>query len=248
MDPSNTPRHIFDHLSDMRKRIIIVIATFLISFIVCFLYVDFIYQFLTNRSGEKLTILGPTDVLTIYMKLSAWAAVAITITIAGFQMWGFVSPALTTRERQVTLMYIPALFLLFISGAMFAYFILFPMVYQFVLGLSNNNFQLLITASDYFSFMLAFCLPFSVLFELPLAVLFLSHLGIVNPHRLAKLRRPAYFLLSIISISVTPPDIISDILVIVPLIGLYELSIGISRMVYRKKLGKEQITLGRSNC
>ncbi|OAJ74400.1 preprotein translocase subunit TatC [Brevibacillus sp. SKDU10] len=228
----------------MRKRIIIVIATFLISFVVCFLYVDFIYQFLTNRSGEKLTILGPTDVLTIYMRLSAWAAVAITIPIAAFQIWGFVSPALTTRERQVTLMYIPALFLLFISGAMFAYFILFPMVYQFVLGLSNNNFQLFITASDYFSFMLAFCLPFSVLFELPLVVLFFSHLGIVNPHRLAKLRKPAYFLLSIISISVTPPDIISDILVIVPLIGLYELSIGISRIVYRRKLEREQTTLG----
>ncbi|MCR8986498.1 twin-arginine translocase subunit TatC [Brevibacillus laterosporus] len=244
MDPSNTPSHIFDHLSDMRKRIILVIATFLISFVVCFLYVDFIYQFLTNRSGEKLTILGPTDVLTIYMRLSAWAAVAITIPIAAFQIWGFVSPALTTRERQVTLMYIPALFLLFISGAMFAYFILFPMVYQFVLGLSNNNFQLLITASDYFSFMLAFCLPFSVLFELPLVVLFFSHLGIVNPHRLAKLRKPAYFLLSIISISVTPPDIISDILVIVPLIGLYELSIGISRIVYRKKLEREQTTQG----
>ncbi|WP_212932689.1 twin-arginine translocase subunit TatC [Brevibacillus halotolerans] len=244
MDPSNTPSHIFDHLSDMRKRIILVIATFLISFVVCFLYVDFIYQFLTNRSGEKLTILGPTDVLTIYMRLSAWAAVAITIPIAAFQLWGFVSPALTTRERQVTLMYIPALFLLFISGAMFAYFILFPMVYQFVLGLSNNNFQLLITASDYFSFMLAFCLPFSVLFELPLVVLFFSHLGIVNPHRLAKLRKPAYFLLSIISISVTPPDIISDILVIVPLIGLYELSIGISRIVYRKKLEREQTTQG----
>ncbi|AKF94827.1 preprotein translocase subunit TatC [Brevibacillus laterosporus] len=228
----------------MRKRIILVIATFLISFVVCFLYVDFIYQFLTNRSGEKLTILGPTDVLTIYMRLSAWAAVAITIPIAAFQIWGFVSPALTTRERQVTLMYIPALFLLFISGAMFAYFILFPMVYQFVLGLSNNNFQLLITASDYFSFMLAFCLPFSVLFELPLVVLFFSHLGIVNPHRLAKLRKPAYFLLSIISISVTPPDIISDILVIVPLIGLYELSIGISRIVYRKKLERAQTTQG----
>ncbi|AUM67249.1 twin-arginine translocase subunit TatC [Brevibacillus laterosporus] len=244
MDPSNTSSHIFDHLSDMRKRIIIVIATFLISFVICFLYVDFIYQFLTNRSGEKLTILGPTDVLTIYMRLSAWTAVAITIPFAAFQIWGFVSPALTTRERQVTLMYIPALFLLFISGAMFAYFILFPMVYQFVLGLSNNNFQLLITASDYFSFMLAFCLPFSVLFELPLVVLFLSHLGIVNPHRLAKLRKPAYFLLSIISISVTPPDIISDILVLVPLIGLYELSIGISRIVYRKKLEREQITPG----
>ncbi|QOS98983.1 twin-arginine translocase subunit TatC [Brevibacterium sp. JNUCC-42] len=244
MNPSNTPSNIIDHLSDMRKRIIIVIASFLLSFIVCFLYVDFIYQFLSNRSGEKLTILGPTDVLNIYMKLSAWAAVAITIPIAAFQIWKFVTPALTTRERQIALMYVPALFLLFIIGATFAYFVLFPMVYKFVLGLSNNNFQLMITASDYFSFMLAFCLPFSVLFELPLVVLFLSHLGIVNPHRLTKLRKPAYFVLSIISISVTPPDIISDILVIVPLIGLYELSIGISRMVYRKKIEREQITLG----
>ncbi|WP_232697682.1 twin-arginine translocase subunit TatC [Brevibacillus daliensis] len=233
--PTSDQTHIIGHLTDMRKRIIHVVIAFVLGFIVSFLFVDHIYLFLSSRAEEKLAILGPTDILSIYMKLASWSAIALTIPFAAHQIWCFVVPALTKRERQITLMYIPALFLLFISGALFAYFVLFPMVYKFVLGLSNNNFELLITAKDYFSFMLAFCFPFSFLFELPLVVLFLSHLGIVNPHRLAKWRKPAYFILSIISITLTPPDLVTDILVIVPLLGLYEVSVGISKMIYRKK-------------
>jgi sec-independent protein translocase protein TatC len=132
-------------------------------------------------------------------------------------------------------MYIPALFLLFLFGLSFAYFVLFPMMYHFVLGLSNGNFDLVITANDYFTFMLNLCLPFGLLFELPVVVLFLSHLGILNPHRLAKMRKPAYLVLSVISITITPPDFLSDVMVIVPLIVLYEISISISRLIHRKR-------------
>jgi sec-independent protein translocase protein TatC len=219
----------------MRKRLIIVLATLASSLVICFLFVDHIYQFLAARSGEKLAILGPTDILSIYLKLAGLGAIAVTIPVAAYQTWRFVEPALTEKERRVALMYIPALFLLFITGVGFSYMILFPMMYRFVLGLSNGNFELVITANDYFSFMINICLPFGLLFELPVIVLFLSHVGILNPHRLAKLRKPAYFLLSVISISITPPDLVSDVLVIVPLITLYEISIGISRYIHRKQ-------------
>lgn len=234
--------NVFDHLTDMRKRLIIVLATLAVSLTVCFLFVDHIYHFLAARSGEKLAILGPTDILSIYLKLSGLGAIAITVPVAAYQTWRFVEPALTEKERRVTLMYIPALFLLFILGIGFSYLILFPMMYQFVLGLSNGNFDLVITANDYFGFMINICLPFGLLFELPVVVLFLSHIGILNPHRLAKLRKPAYFLLSIVSIAITPPDLVSDVLVIVPLITLYEISIGISRLIHRKRVQEDAET------
>lgn len=227
--------NVLDHLSDMRKRLMIILATFVVSLVVCFLFVDPIYHALANRSGEMLAILGPTDILSIYMKLAGVGSIAVTIPVAAYQTWRFIEPALTERERKVTLLYIPALFILFVIGISFAYFVLFPMMYSFILGLSDGNFDLVITANDYFSFMLNICLPFGLLFELPVVVLFLSHLGILNPHRLAKMRKPAYFLLSIISITITPPDLVSDVLVIVPLIALYEISITISRIIHRKR-------------
>ncbi|QRG67868.1 twin-arginine translocase subunit TatC [Brevibacillus choshinensis] len=224
-----------EHLSDLRRRLLIVGVSLVLSVLICFLFVDHIYQLLASRSGEKLAILGPGDILSIYVKLSAVGGIAFTIPIAAYQAWRFVVPALQERERKVALMYIPALFLLFLLGLSFAYFVLFPMMYHFVLGLSNGNFDLVITANDYFTFMLNLCLPFGLLFELPVVVLFLSHLGILNPHRLAKMRKPAYLVLSIISITITPPDFLSDVMVIVPLIVLYEISISISRLIHRKR-------------
>jgi sec-independent protein translocase protein TatC len=234
--------NVLDHLSDMRKRLIIILATFVVSLVVCFLFVDHIYHALANRSGEMLAILGPTDILSIYMKLAGVGAIALTIPVAAYQTWRFIEPALTERERRVTLLYIPALFLLFLLGISFAYFVLFPMMYSFILGLSDGNFDLVITANDYFSFMLNICLPFGLLFELPVVVLFLSHLGILNPHRLSKVRKPAYFLLSVISITITPPDLVSDVLVIVPLIALYEISVTISRVIHRKRSSEAALT------
>ncbi|MGE5703936.1 MAG: twin-arginine translocase subunit TatC [Clostridia bacterium] len=234
------PTNVLDHLSDLRKRLITIASSFIISLILCFLFVDHIYHFLAGQSNERLAILGPTDILSIYMKLAAVGAVAFTIPIAAYQVWKFVEPALTERERSVTLMYIPALFFLFIVGLGFAYYVLFPMTYSFVLGLSNGQFDLVITANDYFTFMINLCLPFGLLFELPVIVLFLSQLGIVNPHRLAKLRKPAYFVLVLVAITITPPDFVSDVLVIVPLLTLYEISISISRFIYRKRKQAEE--------
>lgn len=137
--------------------------------------------------------------------------------------------------------FIPFFFLLFVSGLGFGYFVLFPMVLAFLTGLSNDQFSLMFTAEHYFRFMLNLCLPFGFLFEMPLVVLFLTRLGVLNPVRLAKARKLSYFALIVISVLITPPDFISDILVIVPLLLLYELSVTISRVVYKKRLGNESI-------
>ncbi|MBO8165513.1 MAG: twin-arginine translocase subunit TatC [Brevibacillus sp.] len=240
MDPQKM--NIVDHLSDLRKRLIIVIGFFFASLIVCFLFVDHIYHFLTSRSEEKLAILGPTDILSIYLKLAGIGAIAFTIPVAAYQTWRFVEPALTKQERRVSLMYVPALFVLFIAGLSFSYFVLFPMMYNFVLGLSNGNFELVITANDYFRFMINLSLPFGFLFELPVVVLFLSHIGLLNPYRLAKMRKPAYFLLCVVSITITPPDFVSDILVIIPLLLLYEGSVALSRLIHGKRLKRDYET------
>ena len=228
-----------DHLQELRQRIIKTALVFIGWFIFAFIFVEDIYNWLVKDLEHQLAVLGPTDILWVFMILAGVCALAGTIPVAAYQLWRFVSPALTKEERKVSFRFIPWLFLLFIAGISFGYFILFPIVLQFLLSLSGEHFATMFTADKYFRFMLNLTLPFGLLFEMPIVVMFLTRLGILNPIRLASARKVSYFVLVIISILITPPDIISDILVIIPLLVLYEISITLSKIVYRKKLVEE---------
>lgn len=236
-----TQMNYIEHLSELRKRIIVTLAAFLLSFIAAFIFVGDIYKLLVKDLDGKLAVLGPTEILWIYMMISGVAAIAVTIPVAAFQLWQFVKPALTNEERKVSLAFIPGLFFLFLLGISFGYFILFPIVLGFLTNLAGSQFETFFTAEKYFRFMLNLTLPFGCLFEMPAVVMFLTRLGIINPLRLVKARKIAYFLLIVVSILITPPDFISDVLVIVPLLLLYELSITLSKIVYRKRLAAEAV-------
>ncbi|WP_110926800.1 twin-arginine translocase subunit TatC [Bacillus massiliglaciei] len=237
--------HVADHLEELRRRIIMTLLSFAAFLIISFIFVQDLYQWLVADLDGKLAILGPGDILWVYMVIAAVCAIAATIPIAAYQTWRFVAPALKPEESKVTLRFIPGLFLLFIAGISFGYFVLFPMVLGFLTSLSDGQFEAMFTAEKYFRFMINLTLPFGFLFEMPLVVMFLTRLGILNPNRLAKARKFSYFGLIVLSVLITPPDLISDILVIVPLLVLYEVSVTLSRIVYRKKL-KLEAALGES--
>lgn len=228
--------HFVGHMEELRKRIIIVLVSFIIAVIGAFLYAPKLFDVLAKDAGGQLTVLGPTDLLWVYFVISGVFALGVTIPIIGLQVWQFIKPALSKEERQATLAYIPALALLFAAGISFGYFVLFPMVFAFMKEMAQGQVMAMYTAERYFRFMLNLTLPFGLLFEMPVIVLFLTRLGIINPLKLAKARKLAYFILAVLSITITPPDMISDILVIVPLLILYEVSISISKYAYKKKL------------
>ena len=230
--------NLVDHLEELRKRIIISALAFIVFFIVGFIYVDDIYKWFVGDT--KLLVLGPSDIMWIYFMLATVVAVAGTIPVLALQIWLFVRPALRPVERRITLSYVPALFFLFIIGLAFGYFIIFPMVLDFLVNIGKEMFVTNFTAERYFSFILNMTLPFGVLFELPVVVMFLTSLGIINPFVLSKIRKYAYFVLIIIAIVITPPDFMSDFVVMVPLLLLYEISINLSKFVYRKRLKKQQ--------
>ncbi|MCM3114524.1 twin-arginine translocase subunit TatC [Neobacillus sp. MER 74] len=230
--------NLVDHLEELRKRIIISALAFVGFFIVGFIYVDDIYKWFVGN--EKLLVLGPSDIMWIYFMLATVIAVAGTIPVLALQIWLFVRPALKPNERRITLSYVPALFFLFIIGLAFGYFVIFPMVLDFLVNIGKDMFVTNFTAERYFSFILNMTLPFGVLFELPVVVMFLTSLGIINPFVLSKIRKYAYFVLIIIAIVITPPDFMSDFVVTVPLLLLYEISINLSKFVYRKRLKKQQ--------
>src|SRR4051794_2562186 len=230
--------NLVDHLEELRKRIIISALAFIVFFIVGFIYVDDIYKWFVGNT--KLLVLGPSDIMWIYFMLATVVAVAGTIPVLAFQIWLFVRPALRPVERRITVSYVPALFFLFVIGLAFGYFIIFPMVLDFLVNIGKDMFVTNFTAERYFSFIMNMTLPFGVLFELPVVVMFLTSLGIINPFVLAKIRKYAYFVLIIIAVVITPPDFMSDFVVTLPLLLLYEISINLSKFIYRKKLKKQQ--------
>nr|WP_082341565.1 twin-arginine translocase subunit TatC [Paenibacillus solani] len=240
MDQQQPEQYLTEHLTELRKRILITLGTFLVALCAAFLYVEPLYQRLTRDVEGQLQLLGPTDVIWVYFMIAGVIAIAVTMPIAGFQVWRFVAPGLSTLERRTSLAYIPAIGILFIMGLAFGYFVIYPMVLSFLNSLSDN-FITAYTAEKYFRFMIHMTVPFGVLFEMPVVIMFLTSLGILNPLRLAKMRKIAYLLLTITAVTITPPDIVSDILVIVPLFLLYEISVGLSRIVYNKRIAKMEL-------
>lgn len=232
--------NLVDHLDELRKRLIISAVAFVAFFIVGFMYVEEIYSWFVRDLDVKLIVLGPSDIVWIYFMIATLIAIAGTIPIIALQIWLFVKPALKPIERKISLSYIPALFILFIVGLAFGYFVIFPTILNFLVELSGDMLVTNFTADKYFRFIMNMTLPFGVLFELPVVVMFLTSLGVINPYVLTKIRKYAYFVLIVISVIISPPDFMSDVLVTIPLLVLYEISINLSKIVYRRKLKKEK--------
>src|SRR5574342_821602 len=232
--------NLVDHLDELRNRLIISVVAFIVFFGVGFYFVEDIYHYFVRDLDVKLIVLGPSDIIWIYFMLATIIAIAGTIPVLALQIWLFVKPALMPNERKISLSYIPALFILFVVGLAFGYFVIFPNVLNFLVELSGDMLVTNFTADRYFKFIMNMTIPFGVLFELPVVVMFLTSLGVINPFVLTKIRKYAYFVLIVIAIVISPPDFMSDFLVMIPLLLLYEISINLSKVVFRRKLKKEQ--------
>ncbi|WP_121612383.1 twin-arginine translocase subunit TatC [Mesobacillus foraminis] len=228
--------NIMEHASEFRKRLIIVLGSFIVLFGAAFSYVDQIYNWIVDASTIKLTVLGPTEILWVYFVLAGFFAITAVFPIALFHVWRFISPALSKDEKKAFFLYLPAIILFFFTGIGFGYYVLFPNILAFLTSLAGDEMNTMFTAEKYFRFLLNLTLPIAILFELPILVMFLTRIGIINPELLAKTRKVSYFVLTVVSTLVTPPDLVSAILVLAPLILLYELGMMLSKIVYRKKL------------
>lgn len=228
---------LIQHLEEFRSRLIYTVAVFLFFIAVSFFYVDKIFAFLRRASGHdmKLIALGPGDVLHVYFLVTSVSALILTLPFALWQVWRFVAPALGETERTVVIRYIPGVIGMFLLGIAFGWFVIFPMVYTFLYNLGSQEFSMMISASNYFGFMLNIVLPLGLLFEMPVVVMFLTRLGVLTPATLIQVRKYAYFVLVIIASMISPPEFVSHISVAIPLILLYEVSILTSKWTWRKR-------------
>lgn len=236
---SNKEMRFTEHLEDLRRRIInsaiTIVFICLISFIVCFNYRKEILSFLIKPVG-KLYFLSPTEAFMTYTKISLIAGLLVALPVVLYQIWLFVAPGLKEKERKYVLTFLPAVFFLFLLGAMFAYFVLIPMGVKFLLSMATPDLLPIITADRYLSFVFMLMLGCGIIFEIPVLVYFLTKLGLVNAGMLIKNWKYIILLIFIISAIVTPtPDVFNQIIFAIPMFLLYLISIWVSLLAGKKK-------------
>jgi sec-independent protein translocase protein TatC len=233
-----------DHLEELRWRLIWSLGAAILGAIVGFLVVtrfnvlgilvDPIEPFL---GGEKLGFLNPTDPFFITLKLAVIVGLILASPIIIYHIWSFLSPALLPSEKRAI---VPSLYmglLLFAGGVAMAYYLVVPMTLQFTLSFQTEAMQQMITIDKHLGFMIRLLLAFGIVFELPVVILILSVLGIVTPEFLSEKRRYAIAGIAILSSVLTPGDVITvTVMMMVPLMLLYEFSIVISRVVSRRRI------------
>ncbi len=233
-----------DHLEELRWRLIKSLAAILVGAGITFAFIDPIIAILIKPTeavtGDmKLQVLTVQGMFMIKWGMALVGGIILAIPVLTYQIWKFVSPGMYTHERKYLGPVIMFTFLSFLAGVFFAYHIIIPFSIQFFTGMGYDFVQNNFSINYYFNFVTWLMLGAGAIFELPVIIFILSSLGIVTPKFLRTYRRHAIVVILILSAVITPPDPISLVIMAIPLWCLYELSIGVSWLVYKGKRNKQ---------
>lgn len=232
-----------DHLTDLRKQIIKSVAVFLFFFIVVLSTINIWFPLVTR--GNELIVLGPLEVVKFYMSISSALSLGFSLPFIFHFIWQFVKPGLNHTESRFIGIYSPLMLVLFVVGISFGYFVVNPLSYQFLINIGEVNFEVMVSASEYIHFLLMTTVPLGLLFELPIIAMFLSAIGVLTSVNMRKVRKWSYVILAIVSTTMTPPDFISDFMVLIPMILLYEISILLVAKLERKQITSKELSISQ---
>ncbi|MDQ0339622.1 sec-independent protein translocase protein TatC [Caldalkalibacillus uzonensis] len=227
-----------DHLMELRRRIIAVLIAFVIALFCGFFFSMKVVELIKNDPVAQhvpWNVFKITDAFRVYVQVSFVLSLIMTIPFTMYQIYAFVRPGLTPAERRAVYYLIPLAALLLVAGLMFSYCLLFPFVLHFMGTITEAmGAQEMYGIQEYFAFLFRIVMPVTLLFQLPVLVIFLTRLGLINPQMLKKARKVSYFIMAVLSAVMTPPDFISQILVLIPLFILFELSVSLSQFIYNR--------------
>jgi sec-independent protein translocase protein TatC len=226
------------HLLELRKRLMICLVAIGLAFVVCYHFSSDIYAFLVRPLAEAMTgqdrrliYTGLAEAFVTYIKLALWAACLVAFPAVAVQIWRFVAPGLYQHEKKAFLPFLLATPVLFIAGAALAYYFVMPLAWHFFLSFETPAsatglpIQLEARVSEYLSIAMTLIFAFGIAFQLPVLLVLLVRIGVLTIEQLISFRRFAIVLIFVFAAVMTPPDVMSQLLLALPLMVLYELSI-----------------------
>ncbi len=242
-----SPMPLTAHLEELKTRLIRVLIVVGIGFGVCYLFKDWSFRVITKPlvdampAQSTMIFTGLPEAFFIHMKIAFFASLLLTAPYTLFEIWRFVSPGLYKDEKKYVLPFLFFSAVLFGSGVLFGYYVALPPAFAFFVSFSTDFLKPMISFKEYLSLTLKFLLAFGLCFEMPVFMFFLAKLGVVNSKMLAKQRRYAILIIFIAAAILTPsPDALSQILMAIPLMVLYEVSIVVAKFARKNKPAPEE--------
>ena len=230
------------HLEELRKRLIVCFIAVGIGFVLSYGFKEKLFDVLTMplisvmESGDKIIFTGLPEAFFTYLKVAFLSGIILAAPVIFYQFWMFVAPGLYKKEKSLLVPIVILSTVFFIGGALFGYFIVFPWGFKFFLGFASETIKPLPSMREYLSFSAKLLLAFGLVFELPLVITFLARLGLVSVGFLKKNRKYALLLFFVAAAIITPPDVVTQIMMALPLMVLYEISIIGARIFGKKKI------------
>ena len=244
---------LLDHLLELRNRLMYSSAAILLGFLVCYFFAQEIYAFLVQpladiyegQTGRRMIYTSLTEAFFTYLKVAFWAGAFITFPFVAFQLWMFIAPGLYRNEKSAFLPFLVATPVLFFTGGAMVYYFIFPLAWRFFVsfetagGPDSLPIELEARVGEYLGLVMKLIFAFGLSFQLPVALTLMGRVGLVTSEGLARNRKFAYVGVFVVAAIITPPDIISQVGLGVPIIFLYEASIWMVRMVEKKRAEAE---------
>jgi sec-independent protein translocase protein TatC len=229
-----------EHLDELRTRLIVCIVVFGVALALCFWQNHLLLEIASGPlpdNRDQLTTFGVTEPFTTTLTVSAYGAIVLSLPIVLWQLYAYVLPAFSAAERRVVLPILLLFPVLFLAGIAFAYFVVMPAAVNFLLDFNDDQFNIQLRAREYYSFFSMTEIACGLMFQLPLAIIAVTRLGIVRVEQLTENRRYAYLVIAILAAALPGVDPVTMLIEMVPLLVLFELSILLARVLGRPPRG-----------
>ena len=235
-----------EHLEELRRRLIICFVAVGIGFVISYFFAKQIFEVLMRPlirampPGEGLIFTALPEAFITYLKVALLTGIGLASPVIIYQFWLFLAPGLYNRERRALFPIVLFSTVFFLGGALFGYFVVFPFGFKFFIGFASDSIRALPSIREYLKFASKLLFAFGFIFELPLFAFFLARLGLVTAEMLRSKQKYAILIIFMLAAILTPPDVVTQIMMAGPLLLLYELSIWIAKVFGRKPLDLEE--------
>jgi len=233
--------HLTDHLEELRKRLLVAIIAVAICTLAAYFFSEGLFRLLmvpllaAMPAENGLIFTGLTETFFIYLKISLLAGFFMASPIVIYQIWSFTAPGLYAHEKKYVFPFVFFATFFFVGGALFGYYVVFPFGFKFFISFATDFIKPMPSVKEYFSFSVRLLFAFGIVFELPVVTAFLALLGLIKAQTLAAKRKYAILGAFVIAAILTPPDVVSQTMMALPVIVLYELSIWVAKICARKE-------------